>query len=274
MKKITALFTLLLLVVSITYASTTLSFSGKSTLVGGNGRTIRKTEVTVDEKGIMVLAEDEKVTAEGDGIKVLIGKGTIASIIDDGSVFTLYVVKGEGAVLTTAGRSVRIYTPTTLTEMEAEGSLYVFSGESDEYIYNYTSSSVRTYDAVRGTYTTVESGKGLDFMTNKSVFENDRKEEEESVITEGGIKTAAPQAAVESIPRIPAPPVFSSVQGSLTTPDEPVITENERTLTTPEEPVVAVKESTISDEKSEVKTSSPAIRVTQTLVDIEDESGS
>ncbi len=274
MKKITALLTLLLLVVSITYASTTLSFSGNSTLVGGNGRTIRKTDVTVDGKGIMVLAEDEKVTAEGDGIKVLIGKGTIASLIDDGSVFTLYVVRGEGAVVTTSPKSVRIYTPTTLTEMEAEGSLYVFSGESDEYIFNYTSSTVRTYDAIRGTYTTIESGKGLDFMTNKSVSEEDRKEAEESVITDSGIKIAEPDVAVESVPRVPAPPVFASVETTLTTPGEPVITENERTLTTPQEPVVTVKESTLTEEEAEVKTSYPAIRVTQTLVDIDDESGS
>lgn len=274
MKKITALLTLLLLVVSITYASTSLSFSGKSTLVGGNGRTIRKTDVTVDGKGVMVLAEDEKVTAEGEGIKVLIGKGTIASLIDDGSVFTLYVVRGEGAVVTTSAKSVRIYTPTTLTEMEAEGSLYVFSGDEDEYIFNYTSSSVRTYDAIRGTYTTIESGKGLDFMTNKSVSEKDKKDAGESVITGSEIKTVEPSPAVESIPRVPAPPVFASVESALTTPDEPVITENERTLTLPQEPVVSVKESTLTDEGAEVKAPAPAIRVTQTLVDIEDESGS
>lgn len=273
MKKITALLTLLLLVVSITYASTTLSFSGKSTLVGGNGRTIRKTDVTVDEKGVMVLAEDEKVTAEGDGIKVLIGKGTIASLIDDGSAFTLYVVRGEGAVVTTSARSVRIYTPTTLTEMEAEGSLYVFSGDNDEYIFNYTSSSVKTYDAVRGTYTTIESGNGLDFMTNKNVSEKDKKEAEESVITGSGIKPVEPAPTVESLPRVPAPPVFASVSGTLTTPDEPVITENERTLTPPQQPVVAVKESTLTDESTEVKTPEVAIKVTQTLVDIDDESG-
>lgn len=270
MKKITALLTMLLLVVSITYASTLLSFSGDSTLVGGNGRTIRKTDVTVDGKGIMVLAGDEKVTAEGEGIKVILGKDTIASIIDDGTAFTLYVVKGEGGVVTEEKRNIRLYTPTTLTEMDADGGLYVYSGDDYDYVFNYSSSSVSTFDEIRRTYTTIESGSGLDFLTKKIVSEEEKIENEITLITESWLKKRVePTPEIEPLPRIPEMPVFVSVESTINVPDEPVITKNERIL-------VETEESVVTEEESDAKPAVPApsIKVTQTLVDSEDESGS
>ena len=259
MKKITASLVLFLMIVSASFASTALSFSGNGTLVAGNGRTIRKTEVEIDEKGLVVMAGDEKITAEGDGIKVLIGKDTIATLTDDGKTFTLYVVTGEGAVCTTADRSVRIYTPTTLTEAEGSGDYYVMSTENEEYIFNHSDRDITSYDSLRNTYTTIKAGEGLNAILNKPL-----RAEETPVKEVTNEESAAP---VTETVKVPAAPVFVNIEEEVNTPSEPVITQAERTLTAPEEPLVEVKESALTEEKT------PSIKVTQTLVDIEDESG-
>ena len=268
MKKITALLILLLLLVSVTYASTTLTFSGDCTVVGANGRTIRKSDVEIDEKGIVVVAENEKITAAGDGIRVIIGKGTIATLLDDGSVFTLYVVTGEGAVVTTSPRSIRIYTPTTLTEAENEGDYYVRSTEDEEYFFNHSSSEVKTYDAIRGTYTQVAPGSGYDIITKSTLSSEKEEEEKEDEIIE--IKTEEPSPEVASLPRVPAAPVFAGVERTVTLIDEPVITEAEREAETAAESV-SEGEKTAAEEEKKKTASSPSIRITQTLVDIDDE---
>ncbi len=264
MKKITALLVLFLMIVSASFASDSLSFSGNCTIVASNGRTVRKTEVVVDEKGLVVMTDDEKITAEGDGIKLIIGKDTIATVVDDGKTFTLYVVTGEGAVCTTSDRSVRIYTPTTLTEAVKKGDYYVRSTGDEEYIFNHGDEDITSYDSIRGTYTTIKAGEGLDSIKNRALRAEETREEE--------VAASESVSTLDETVRVPAPPVFVTVEESVAAPEEPVITQAERTLTAPAEPVVEVKESSLTEEKK--TTSSPSsIRVTQTLVDIGDESG-
>ena len=293
MKKLAALLVLFLLFTSMVFASATFTFSGSCTLIGSDGKIIRKGSVEADRKGVAVTTGGTGVDIYSDSLRLEVGEYSLLSLTDNDGEIIIYLVYGKVMVSATKSTDIALYTPISLieTKLSGNGEIYVVTTDSEEMTYNTTGITYTVFDSIRGKKTAVASHKGYDYIKgelfniepeetvtvpNAPVF----REVVRKLIITSPVFSGLESKVYDTVPSSPVfndvkrkiiitPPVFSGLESAVydTVPSSPVFLDADITYI-PSSPLFEApeKELTGTPEAPSFK-STGVLTVTQSLVD-------
>ncbi len=279
MKKLAALLVLFLLFTSMVFASATFTFSGSCTIIGADGRIVRKGSVEADRKGVAVTTGGTGVDIYSDSLKLEVGEYSLLSLTDNDGEIIIYLVYGKVMVSGTKSTEIALYTPISLieTKLSGDGGIYAVTTDSEEMTYNTTGITYTAFDSIRGKKTAVAPRKGYDYLRGE-LF---NVEPEETVTVPNApvfrdvvrklIITSPVFSGLESkvYDTVPSSPVFSRLESEVydTVPSSPVFLDADITYI-PSSPLFEEpeRELTGTPEAPSFK-STGVMTVTQSLVD-------
>lgn len=215
MKKIISLLLILLISLATISASTSLTFSGRYALVQENERRERRSNVDLKDTGIVMATSSEIASAKADDWAIVLGPNSMAALKTEEEII-LYLVYGEVSLIVKKNNiPITVYTPVTLAETKNRGEYYFSSSNNEECVYNFSSSSLSLYDALRGNKLTIEKNTGFDYIKNMIISPNEAKRlvGREQWITPPQIFFT--QELIEDVITVPATPVFDSNNAEL-----------------------------------------------------------
>ncbi len=149
MKKTIILLILFLAVLSFLFSSDPLTISGNVKLLSTkeSGEYIKET---------ILKTEEESVEAHFNSMTIVMKENTLLAVLEKNNTTTIYLVYGKASVKTETKEHLLIYTPVTLIEENTDINIFLISTDDEEKVYNYSSSPITGYDAIRGIYVSVE----------------------------------------------------------------------------------------------------------------------
>lgn len=279
MKKIISLLLILIISLATISASTPLTFSGRYALVQENERRERRSNVDLKDTGIVMATSSEIASAKADNWAIVLGPNSMAALKTEEEVI-LYLVYGEVSLIVKENDiPITVYTPVTLTKTNNRGEYYFSSSEKEECVYNFSSSSISLYDALRGNKIILEKNTGFDYIRNALISTNEAKrlvgreqwitppqifftqelieDEKEEVITVPAVPvfdSSNAELEIEEATAIPSSPIFDSNSAELEkfVPSTPVFdstnVELEEVIKVPSTPTFASYSSTLEEE--------------------------
>ncbi len=203
MKKFTLLFVLFIFTLSLAFASASFSFSGEGNIYGA---VITDGKVEIGNNGVFIKTTRNSVRAESGSLSFVAGKNTLLSIKVDEENAVIYLIDGKVDIASSEGLSLVLYTPVTKTEVSGKWNISLVSTETEEKIYNASSSPLTAYDVIRQEYVEVEAKGVHDYFKG---YVPPKKEVE--VKTEVEEVTVEEVSTEETVPVIvPAAPEFLS----------------------------------------------------------------
>lgn len=263
MKKIISLLLILIISLATISASTSLTFSGRYALVQENERRERRSNVDLKDTGIVMATSSEIASAKADNWAIVLGPNSMAALKTEEEVI-LYLVYGEVSLIVKENDiPITVYTPVTLTKANNRGEYYFSSSEKEECIYNFSSSSISLYDALRGNKITLEKNTGFDYVRNAFISTNeakrivgreqwitppqifftqelieDEKEEVIAVPVAPVFDSSNAELGIEEATAVPSTPIFNSTNAEL----------EEEVIKVPSTPTFASYSSTLEEE--------------------------
>lgn len=257
MKKIISLLLVLVISLATISASTALTFSGRYALVQENERRERRSNVDLKDTGIVMATTSEIASAKADNWAIVLGPNSMAALKTEEEII-LYLVYGEVSLIVKENNvPITVYTPVTLAKTNDRGEYYFSSSDKEECVYNFSSSSLSVYDALRGNKISLEKNTGFDYIRNTVVSTNeakrlvnreqwmtppqifftqelieDEKEEVISVPSAPIFDSSSSELEKEVVIAIPSSPIFDSNSAELekSVPSAPVFDSNSREL--------------------------------------------
>lgn len=202
MKRFTLLFVLLVFTLSLSFASAQFTFGGGCNIYGA---VLTDGTVNVGSNSIVIKTTKNKARAESDLVSFTMERNTLLELKVEEERVTLYLVDGKISVKTEDGVTVDICTPVTKTEVTGKMEITVISTETEEKIYNASSSPLTGYDAIRGEYVMVEAKSTHDYFKGYVPPKKETKVEVETPVVE---EVVTEEEIVPVI--VPQPPVFLS----------------------------------------------------------------
>ncbi len=198
MKKFTLLFVLFVFTLSLTFASASFSFSGQGNIYGA---VLTGGKVEIGNEGVIIKTDKNSIRAQSGSLSFVAGKNTFLSVKVEEENVIIYLIDGKVDISSSDSVSLILYTPVTKTEVSGKWNISLVSTETEEKIYNASSSPLTAYDAIRQEYVEVEA-KGVHdyfkgYVPPKKELEVTAEEEEvtvEEVVTEENVPVIVPAA--------------------------------------------------------------------------------
>lgn len=263
MKKIISLLLVLVISLATISASTALTFSGRYALVQENERRERRSNVDLKDTGIVMATTSEIASAKADNWAIVLGPNSMAALKTEEEII-LYLVYGEVSLIVKENNvPITVYTPVTLAKTNDRGEYYFSSSDKEECVYNFSSSSLSVYDALRGNKISLEKNTGFDYIRNTVISTNEAKRlvNREQWMTPPQIFFTQEliEDEKEEVISVPSSPIFDSNSAELekSVPSAPVFDSNSRELEEEEEaikvPSIPIFESYSSSLEDETK---------------------